>query len=53
MAIALAWGGLRETNVWRNKSDTTNLLFLNHVARQDIDSSNNNKYADYNLNKCD
>lgn len=53
MATALAWGGLRDSNVWKAKSTTDQniILDLNHIARRDS-SGTNVAYSNYGLNKC-
>lgn len=49
LATAMAWGGLHETNMWKQKSDTAHLLRLNKKARG-VDSSFN--FQINSLTKC-
>lgn len=53
MAKAIAWGGLQESDVWKTRSDTNTIYNLNHIARQDGTTTNNNLYTNHHLRKCD
>jgi hypothetical protein len=51
MADALAWSGLQETTVWKDKgSDTLRILTLQHLARRDEPDTTN--YSLYKLKNC-
>lgn len=47
-AVALAWGGLQQTTVWKTKSDTTNIINMNLNSRD----ATLNKFFTYNFQKC-
>ena len=49
IATALAWGGLHETTVWKNKSDTNAIIQVNIAARG---NNGTTLFNSLNLTKC-
>jgi len=50
MSTALAWMGLQETTAWKARTDTSQLVDLQHIARRDTGDSS--RYSSYHLKKC-